>query len=220
MTGHNPDRGDDLTDLKYVGPATEEDLTESDVDAEDFRNKRVSYRMLVDAGVNPGVATKIRREHSLPWSITGSNNEDLDKRSDQVRGLQDDERAWVAASTGDWKSGEGEESSDSDSSDDGGRPSLSSSPDLSADLGDGPEDAEADGSGELEAAEAAWRERSKPDPVTDVEGITEDVADRLASAGINSVRSLATADPESVGDVLGFDQEQVAEWVDAAKRLA
>ncbi len=213
MTRHNPDRGDALTDLKYVGPATEEHLVDADVDAGDFRNKRISYRMLVEAGVNPGVATKIRREHSLPWSITGSTNDDLDKRSDQVRGLQDDERAWVAASTGDWK--DADESEDADVS----TPSLSGPSTLSSDAGDESEDAEADGGGQVEDAEAAWRERSKPDPVTDVDGVTEDVAERLGNAGINSVRSLATADPESVADVLGFDEDEVSEWVDAATRM-
>ena len=188
MTDHNRDRVDDLTDLKYIGPATAAELADADFGVEDLRSKQVSYRMLVEAGANPGVATKIRREHSLPWSITGSPGDDLDKRSDQVRGLQDEERAWVAASTGDWET---------------------------KDSTDGT--AEADGSGEAEVAEAAWRERSRPDPVTEVEGVDEDVARELAKAGINSVRSLATADPESVSDVLGFDQERVAEWVaDAA----
>jgi len=191
MTDDNRDPVEALTELRFIGPATAEIIADAEFGAEQFRSKRVSYRMLVEAGANPGVATRIRREHSLPWSITGSSSDDLDKRSDQVRGLQDDERAWVAASTGDWETENATASG-----------------------------AEADGGGETDVAEAAWRERSRPDPVTDVAGVTEEIADKLANAGINSVRSLATADPESVSDVLGFDEEEVAAWRDAAAELS
>lgn len=90
------------TDLRFVGPATAAVLADASFDAGDILAKRVSYRMLTDAGVNPGVAARIRREHSLSWSFEGG--EDLDRRSTQIRGLQDDERAWIAASSGDWES--------------------------------------------------------------------------------------------------------------------
>lgn len=190
-------RGDsleDATDVRYVGPATADKLAAADIDPGGILRKEVSYQNLVDAEINSGVASKLRREHSLPWSLSGSEGEDLSRRSNQVRGLQDGERAWVAASTGDWESTE---------------------PSTTADAA-----TEADGSGEAEAAEAAWRERSRPDPVTDVPGVTEGDADQLAKAGINSVRSLATSNPESVADVLGFDVEKVDEWRTAATELS
>lgn len=197
MTEHNRDRVDALTDLKYVGETTAEAIAEDGITAEQLRGKRVSYRMLVEADTNAGVATKIRREHSLPWSITSSSNEDLEQRSDQVRGLQDDERAWVAASSGDWAS----EDADDEQTSAGD---------------DSPAEAEGDSAAEADGGETAWRERSKPDPVTEVDGVGEDVSRQLAKAGINSVRSLATADPESVSDVLGLDEDEVAEWVEDA----
>lgn len=181
------DPPEDPTDVRFVGPATAESLEAADIEVGGILRKEVSYRQLVDAGINPGVATKIRREHSLPWSLTGSSSEDLAQRSTQVRGLKDGERDWVSASTGDWEATE---------------PSTSS--------------AEADGSGEAEAAEAAWRDRSRPDPVTEVPGVSEDDADQLAKAGITSVRSLATSNPETVADVLGLDLETVSEWRAAA----
>jgi hypothetical protein len=180
------DPPEDPTDVRFVGPATAESLEAADLAVGGILRKEVSYRQLVETGINPGVATKLRREHSLPWSLSGSS-EDLDRRSTQVRGLQDGERAWVAASSGDWESAEP--------------------------AGAG---AEADGGGEAEAAEAAWRDRASPDPVTDVPGVTEADAERLAKAGINSVRSLATSNPESVADVLGLDLETVTEWRTAA----
>lgn len=181
-----------LTELKFIGPATAETLDAEDFDAADVRSKRVSYRMLVEAGTNPGVATKIRREHSLPWSITGAEDADLGKRSDQVRGLRDDERDWVAASSGDW----------------------------STEGGDTEETAEADGSGDAEVAEAAWRERSKPTPVADLDSISDADADTLSSVGITSVRSLATITPEHVADLLDLDEASVREWRDEAAERA
>ena len=182
----------DLTALKFVGPATAETLQAADIDVAAVRDKRVSYRMLVDAGTNLGVATKIRREHSLPWSITGEENDDLDKRSDQVRGLRDEERAWVAASSGDWSATASEED----------------------------RAASADGGGDAEAAETAWQERSKPTPVSDLEGVTRSDADLLSSAGINSVRSLATISPEHVADLLDLEETRVREWRDQAAEEA
>lgn len=195
----------DPTDLRFIGPATAESLAAAGLEASGILRKDVSYRQLIDAGINPGVATKIRREHSLPWSLSGSSD-DLDRRSDQVRGLQDGERAWVAASVGDWESA----------------PSTTDAGGDAQEAGDwqpSGETAEADGSGEAEAAEAAWRERSSPDPVTDVPGVTEGDAEQLARAGITSVRSLATANPETVADVLVFDLEKVEQWRAAASDL-
>jgi len=182
--------GEELTGLKFVGPATAERLGEAGYDAAAVRGKRVSYRMLVDAGVNAGVATKIRREHSLHWSLGDDEDNDLQRRSDQVRGLRDEERAWVAASSGDWASADGPSGTD--------------------------ETAEADGGGSSAQAEAAWRERSRPDPVESLDAVPDGAAEKLGSAGITSVRSLATVTPEHVADLLGFDPETVEAWRDAA----
>jgi predicted flap endonuclease-1-like 5' DNA nuclease len=189
-----PNEQADLTDIRFVGPATAAVLAGAPFDASGIPDKTVSYEMLVEAGVNPGVATRLRREHSLPWSFAG-DEESLDERSTKVRGLQDGEREWVAASSGDWESAE---------------PAS----------GGASAEASADGSGAAEAAEAAWRDRSKPDPATDVPGVDEAVADLLAEAGVTSVRSLATADPEHVADSLELDRERVAAWRDAARDLA
>lgn len=210
---HSADEADTdgLTDLQFIGASTASTLRELDVDVKDVRQKTVSYRELVDAGVNPGVATKIRREHSLHWNLDGQG-EDLDNRSDTVRGLQDEEREWVAESQGDWQSSETADD-DSPTTSDDWTPRGSDT--------EATAEAEADGSGAAEAAESAWRDRSRPDPVTDLDCIDESDADLLAVAGVSSVRRLATADPESVADVLQLDEDRVAEWCDAAAdRLA
>lgn len=178
----------DPTDVRYVGPATASVVADAQFDAAAIPAREVSYDMLVEAGVNPGVAARLRREHSLSWSFSGSSD-DLEDRSNQVRGLRDDERAWVAASSGDWESKES------------------------------PTPASTDGSGDATAAEAAWRDRSRPDPATDVPDIDETVADELAEAGITSVRSMAVADPGRVADLLSFDHERVVRWRDAAREL-
>jgi len=95
--------GLDPTELKYVGPATAEVIETASFGPAAVARKEVSFGMLLDAGVNPGVAARLRREHSLPWSFdTEEDRGDLDRRSDQIRGLGDGERAWVAASAGDW----------------------------------------------------------------------------------------------------------------------
>jgi predicted flap endonuclease-1-like 5' DNA nuclease len=206
-----------LTDVHLVGPATAEVLADADFDATAIPEKTVSYEMLIEAGVNPGVATRIRKEHSLHWSFGGSEEDDdsLEQRSEKVRGLQDGERAWVAASSGDWESQDPETAETNDAASGDWTPTGAASAD-----GNDTAETSADGSGAAEAAEAAWRERSKPDPVTDVPGVDEEVAEILANGGITSVRSLSTADPEHVADSLGLDVERVTEWRDAARDLA
>lgn len=87
---------DGLEALAYVGPRTAERMAAAGVTASDVREKQVSYRDLVSAGVNAGVAAKLRREHSLHWTLD-EQCADLDRRSEQVRGLRDGEREWVAA---------------------------------------------------------------------------------------------------------------------------
>ncbi|MFB6096027.1 MAG: helix-hairpin-helix domain-containing protein [Haloferacaceae archaeon] len=211
--------GDDsLRALRFVGPATAEVLAAADVTAEDVERKRVSYRQLTDAGVNPGVAAKIRRYHSLSWSFDADG--DLERRSAQIRGLGSAERAWVAASSGEW---EGDvDRTGTDASDDAGAADAAS--DGTADVGDwtpggwpGQDDAHADGSGDPVAAETAWRDRSEPTPVVELDGVDEATAATLADGGIRSVRSLATADPEQVAAVLDLPEASVRAWWEAAR---
>jgi predicted flap endonuclease-1-like 5' DNA nuclease len=232
------------TDLKFVGPATADAVEAAEFSAQDVADKEVSYRMLTEAGVNAGVAAKIRRHHSLAWSF--DNDGDLDRRSEQVRGLKEEEAAWVASSHGedevetihtDDVDGEGDGSSyPLDAEDDGEAEWVAESnstdrPDTvdgdeGADDGDdaetawvadattatGDDSATADGSGDPLAAEAAWRERSKPTPLTDISGVGDDYADRLAEAGVTSIRSLATASPELLADVTGISQQRLQRW--------
>ncbi|GAB6878449.1 hypothetical protein JCM17823_07230 [Halorubrum gandharaense] len=232
------DSGEEPADLKWVGPATAAVFETGDLSAADVRDKRVSFRMLVDAGVNPGVAAKIRREHSLSWSFEAGDG--LDRRSTQVRGLGSEEAAWVAASAGDWESSDdvdadagaetdttasgdwtptGTRSAAGDDAGAGDTPATDAeSAWVSASKADDPDSTVADGSGDPVAAEAAWRTRSKPTPLStlDVVANDPDAAGLLAEAGITSVRSLATADPEHVADVLDIADERVAGWHAAA----
>ncbi|XVH31201.1 DUF7409 domain-containing protein [Haloferacaceae archaeon DSL9] len=192
----------DATSVRFVGPATAAIIADADFDLEDLRRKRISYRTLIDAGVNPGVAAKLRREHSLSWSFR--SGDDLARRSTQVRGLGAAEAAWVAASSGDW-----ERETETDA---GGATDEAA---WVAASGRGETAAETDGSGAA-AEEAVWRARSRPTPVTELDGVDEAAAARLAEAGVTSVRSLATACPERVADVLGLDRADVRAWHDAA----
>lgn len=293
--------GLDPTELKYVGPATAEVIETASFGPAAVARKEVSFGMLLDAGVNPGVAARIRREHSLPWSFdTEEDRGDLDRRSDQIRGLGDGERAWVAASAGDWTEADDTEPTtteeptgtetagldttgswpatarpdDTEESDETGEPDpgvvdprpagewpttarpddeddgddetddglgewpATARPDgvvpgdddatgedgprtdahPAADDGDTP--ATADGSGDPVQAETAWRERSAPVPVSALDGVDETVQDRLAAAGITSVRSLATADPAAVAAALDLSEETVADLRASARSFA
>ncbi|WP_232820528.1 DUF7409 domain-containing protein [Halorussus litoreus] len=214
----DPNEVDELTDIHFVGPATAAVLAEADFDGTGISDKSVSYEMLVEAGVNPGVAARLRKKHSLHWSFGGSDEDDdsLERRSEKIRGLQDGEREWVAASSGDWGSADAETATTGGAATDGDwTPAGAGSVD-----GNDAAQATTDGSGAAEAAEAAWRERSRPDPVTDVPGVTEEIAEILANGGVTSVRSLATANPEHVADSLGLAAERVTAWRDAARDLA
>lgn len=182
--------------MRFVGPATAAALEHGGYDATAIIEKRVSYRMLVDAGVNPGVAAKIRREHSLSWSFNSSG--DLGQRSAQIRGLGTAEAEWIAASAGDW------EQSAADSTDTSVRTETAKTANTVADGG-------------AVSTDSAWRARSKPTPVTDLEAVDAVAADRLAEAGITSVRSLAAADPDHIADVLELPHEAVDGWHQAAR---
>ncbi|WP_256298867.1 DUF7409 domain-containing protein [Haloarchaeobius salinus] len=90
-----------LAGLDGVTPVAAAQLTDAGVTASDVAEKRVTYTDLVEAGVEQGVATDLRREYSLSWSSTLGDG--LDERAESMGGLHDDERDWVAASTSDWE---------------------------------------------------------------------------------------------------------------------
>lgn len=230
------------TDLKFVGPATAAAIEDAGFDAQAIADKEVSYRILLEAGVNPGVAAKIRRYHSLAWSF--DNDGDLGRRSKQVRGLEEDEAEWVASSSvddGDSTAAAAESADTSpttaaDGDSDGEAAWVANATDgdsepqqppdehadsaatddeaawvASATAGDDAS-ATADGSGDPTAAEAAWRERSKPTPISSISGVGESYVEKLAEAGVTSVRSLATASPELLADVTGISEQRLRRW--------
>ncbi|MFW5900532.1 MAG: DUF7409 domain-containing protein [Halodesulfurarchaeum sp.] len=194
-----------MTDIKFVGPATAPVLKAAEVAPEDIRKRRISHAQLVEAGVNPGVAAKIRRGHSLSWSLEGG--EDLHRRAEQVRGLQDGEREWVAASAHDW------EDSNSTGQTDREEPTVSqgwsrrpwpNQPNDDSDF----------------TAEAEWRERSIPTPVSAIETLDRAQRNALAEAGITSVRRLATCDTAAVAASLDIEESLVRDWKAAAREMA
>lgn len=235
-----------LESIRYIGPATAAVLDSSGFGPTAITDKRVSYRMLVDAGVNPGVAAKIRREHSLSWSF--SSGGDLGRRSTQIRGLGTAEAEWVAASAGDWEQDTDQQStadlstataetitttdsvkeSESTDSEPTTRKPWPTHGMSTADTDSAPPtvetetttvDAVTDGSGDAISAEAAWRARSKPTPITDLDAVDSSAADLLAEAGITSVRSLATADPVRIAAVLELPSTLVDMWYQCAQSV-
>ncbi len=177
-----------LIDLLDVERATTKRLREAEITARDFIEKRVSYYDLVDGGIEPDPADRLRREFSLPWSLAIGDG-DLTARSAQIRGLSEDERAWVAASDGDW---EAELAT---------KKRVTPPKAVPRTVVESPE------------------RRSRPDPVTDVSGIDEPYAERLAAGGITSVRSLAVADPTAVASALDIDRNRVTSWHWHARQL-
>lgn len=93
-----PDQVTDPTALWGVGPSTAAVLESAPFDAEDIADREVSFQMLVDAGINPGVAARLRRWYSLVWTYDWSFGADLQRRSEQLRHLSEGEREWIAAS--------------------------------------------------------------------------------------------------------------------------
>ncbi len=210
----------ELRSLRFVGPATAGTLAAEQFDATAITDKRLSYRQLTTLGVNPGVAAKIRREHSLPWSFRSGG--DLTRRSVQVRGLGSEEAAWVAASTGDWERPASQPQQTDTRAD---RPAADSDPE-SADT-DRPSESvfatpwpthpdadavETDKSVDSRLAEAVWQAQSKPTPLSAVDGLDQRAIDRLHSVGITSVRSLIVANPERIGTVLSIDCDRFEAW--------
>lgn len=92
----------DLLDLKFVGRATAEALEGSGVEATDITEGTLTHGELIAAGVDPGVATKIRREFDLPGGREGEpapNSADL---ADAIDDLEADlEGIRTALETGD-----------------------------------------------------------------------------------------------------------------------
>ncbi len=79
-----------------------EALEEAGIDPAGVVEKEYSYQLLLDAGLDQSLADQLRRHFSLPWSF--ETDGDLDRRSETVSGLGDDERAWIAASADeDWQ---------------------------------------------------------------------------------------------------------------------
>lgn len=79
-----------------IEPEERAALEAADVDPEAVEDKEYAYRALLDAGVDEEVAAALRRRFSLPWSF--ETDGDLDRRSDEVRGLGEAEREWIAVS--------------------------------------------------------------------------------------------------------------------------
>lgn len=86
------------SDLRHVGPATAAVIERAPFEAGDLPDRTVSFAELLAAGVNPGVAAKLRREYSLVWSFEWVAGAFLARRAEQVGGLDPDQREWIAAS--------------------------------------------------------------------------------------------------------------------------
>jgi predicted flap endonuclease-1-like 5' DNA nuclease len=91
----------DRTALPGVDESDASAMAEADIAVVDVRERAVSYRDLLAAGVDADTATALRREFSLPYSTRFG--EGIEDRSADVSGLQDGEREWVAASASDWE---------------------------------------------------------------------------------------------------------------------
>ncbi|MGQ3412165.1 hypothetical protein ACT4ML_07865 [Natrinema sp. LN54] len=92
-----------------IEPDERDALEAVDIDPDAIADKEYSYRMLLDRGVAEPIADTLRRRYSLPWSFESDG--DLERRSDEVRGLGDAEREWIAVSGDeDWQAFEYEHS--------------------------------------------------------------------------------------------------------------
>jgi hypothetical protein len=233
---------EEFEDLRFVGPKTAATLEPTPIDVEDVVRKRVSYRDLTEHGVNPGVAAKIRREHSLSWSFDAEET-DLSRRSTQVRGLDDEERAWIAASSTDWSEagedeGEREPATDATGSDGGADADDADAPTPDpADADDeesqrGRQSAAGDGTADGETAvrdeEKAWRRETtstptssegesatnwSPDPADAVDG---EAAWRRASTDATERGATADSAADETADDGATDDE--AAWRERSHR--
>lgn len=89
---------DDPKALKHVGPSTADIIESAPFEAADIVRRTVSYNALLAAGINPGVAAKLRKEYSLVWSFEWLAGADLACRAEHIRGLDREHRDWIADS--------------------------------------------------------------------------------------------------------------------------
>lgn len=105
----------DPSSLRFVGPATVDVIDRAAFDVADLVARRVSYRELVDAGVDPSVAERLRCEYSLVWSFEWQvGGDDLPRRAARLQALGPVEREWIAASATDVDCDSAAESLDED----------------------------------------------------------------------------------------------------------
>lgn len=188
---------DDLTELQFVGEHTASVLRSAGIEAADIRRRQVAYDRLLEAGANPGVAAKLRREYSLSWSFTASG--DVVRRSRQVNGLDEREAAWIAQSNGEWIDAIENRTAN------GARGETANSPTVNG------------SNGSYTDRSSATRDRPPhPTPLSALEELSPGAIDRLADAGITSVRRLATIEPAPVADALDVDRSEVERWRDFA----
>jgi hypothetical protein len=90
-----------LREQESLNPESVRKLVEAGVTIADLESKSVSYRDLVETGIEAGVATDLRRHFSLPWTFELGS--DLAERSGAVGALSSHEREWVELSDGDWQ---------------------------------------------------------------------------------------------------------------------
>ncbi|WP_267642965.1 DUF7409 domain-containing protein [Haloarchaeobius amylolyticus] len=164
--------------LEGVPPDAAAELADADVTPTDLTEKAVTYMDLVEAGVDREVAGEIRRHYSLTWASRMGDG--LDDRAEEMGGLQQGERDWVAASTADWE-------------------------DLGVPEYDPVEREPID----------FWADHERPTPVETV--VNDWVAERLAEAGISSVRQLAWVDASALAEALDVNVMQARTWRFAAR---
>jgi hypothetical protein len=96
-----PESEPTLEDLRGVDEDVAAELHDAEISPRDLLDRQVSYRDLVEGGVDDETATAVRREFSLLYAST--LGDDLSERSDAMEHLRGNERAWIAASDGDWE---------------------------------------------------------------------------------------------------------------------
>lgn len=89
------------TDLVAVNGVAAAAIADAPFDAADIPERRVSYAMLIDAGVDPAIADRLRHAYSLVWSFVWRPGSDLKRRAAVVDGLLDEQKDWIAASAPD-----------------------------------------------------------------------------------------------------------------------
>lgn len=89
----------DPTSLYLVGPATASAIEEAPFTAADLRDGQVSVRALLEVGVNPGLAERLRRTYGLPWAYRWHDDgQQLVRRAAAMRDMPAAERRWIAES--------------------------------------------------------------------------------------------------------------------------